>query len=52
VVVANVNEPVPTVKTTRWNAVSVPTGALIVFTDEEALGAIPAGAVVTRKLPD
>jgi len=50
VVAANVNEPVPTLKTTRWNAVSVPTSALIVFTDEKALGAIPAGAVVTKKV--
>ena len=49
VVAANVNEPVPTLKTTRWNAVSMPTAAFIVFVDE-VLGVIPAGAVVTKKV--
>jgi len=50
VVTANVNEPVPTLKTTRWNAVSVPTDALIVFGDAKPLNVIPTGAVVTKKV--
>jgi len=51
VAAGNVKAPVPTLKTTRWNAVSVPTAAVIVFAAEKVAGVMPAGAVEARKLP-
>lgn len=49
VAAGNVKAPVPTLKTTRWNAVSVPTAAVIVFAAAKVPVTIPVDEVVIKK---